>query len=112
MSRAGRLPALGALLVLGCVPGDGARVIARDELQLSPSGEGSAITAATTEAELARRFGAAHLTYGTIPLADGDETAGTTLFSDDSTRTMEIVWRDSAARARPDFVRTRGTRWM
>jgi hypothetical protein len=85
-----------------------------DELRLSASGEGSEITAATREADLARRFGAATVRYGEISLAEGDATAGTTLFPDDSSRTMELVWRDSAARARPDFVRVSGTsgRWV
>jgi hypothetical protein len=100
-------------LALACRSGDRAPAPG-DELRLSASGEGSEITAATREADLARRFGAASLRYGEISLAEGDATAGTTLFPDDSTRTMELVWRDSAARARPDFVRVSGTssRWV
>jgi hypothetical protein len=86
---------------------------AGDELPLSPSGEGSLITPATTAADLVRRFGAASVRDGEIPLAEGDGTAGTILFPDDTTRRAEIVWRDAAARARPDFVRVGSTarRW-
>ena len=100
-------------MTLSCRAGD-RDPAAADTLWLDPAGAQSAITASTSEAELIQRFGATHVRRAEISLAEGEVADGTMLFPDDSTRRMEIVWRDSAARARPDFVRVGGgsSRWM
>ncbi|HEU0016342.1 MAG TPA: hypothetical protein VFQ45_21865 [Longimicrobium sp.] len=71
------------------------------------------ITASTTAAELEARFGAANVRHGEVMLAEGEMSPGTTLFADDSTRMMEIVWHDTASRARPQLAIVHGTtgRW-
>src|SRR3712207_2921892 len=97
-----RRPALGAVaialaLALACGPGDppaagspAASAARGDTLVLDPGGRGSAITAATTEADLVQRFGAANVRGGEIDIAEGDVGEGATVFPDDSTRRMEV----------------------
>jgi hypothetical protein len=106
-------PTLLLVLTLACRPADGDPARA-DTLWLDPAGGRSVITAATREADLVQRFGAAHVRRGEIAYAESDVADGTVLFPDDSARLMEIVWRDSAGRARPDLVTVgrRSTRWV
>jgi hypothetical protein len=44
---------------------------------------------------------------------DGDSVPGSVLFPDDSTRRLEILWRDTSGMAHPAVLRVRGTesRW-
>ena len=45
-------------------------------------------------AELSRRYGAANVTEGQIPGAEGFSTSGTMLFANDLTRRVDLFWRD------------------
>jgi hypothetical protein len=93
---------------------DSTRAERIDTLWLDPAGGRSVITANTRESDLVQRFGASRVRRTEIAYAESDVADGTVLFPDDSTRRLEIVWHDAAARARPDFVRAgvTATRWV
>ena len=69
--------------------------------------------ASLTAATLARRYGAANVVSESINEGEGEFARGTVLFPTDSSRRVEIAWRDTIARQRPEFVRvwTARTQW-
>jgi hypothetical protein len=68
------------------------------------------VTAASSEADLARHYGGASVNPTRIELGEGETTPGTVLFSDDSSRRAEIVWQDTVGRSRPSRLILRGSR--
>jgi hypothetical protein len=69
-----------------------------------------AVTAATSEADLAKHYGGASVKPTRVELGEGEATPGTVLFPDDSSRRAEIVWRDTVGRSRPSRLILRGSR--
>ena len=63
----------------------------------------------TTRADLVARFGADNVTDTTIYFVDGVTEPGSVLFVTDSSRRVEITWRDSVTKSRPGLVRLYGT---
>jgi len=75
--------------------------------------DSASFSATLTAADLARRYGAANVVSDSINLGEGEFERGTVLFPADSTRRVEITWKDTLAQRRPAMVRvwTTRTRW-
>jgi hypothetical protein len=67
------------------------------------------ISASTTRADLAARFGAENVTDTTIYLMEGETRPGSVLFAADSSRRVEITWTDSVRKSRPATIHLNGT---
>jgi hypothetical protein len=66
----------------------------------------------TTEAALVRQYGRANVVRGMVYIAEGNETRGTIVFPNDEAKRVEIVWRDTRQRQRPEWIRVpAGSRW-
>lgn len=59
------------------------------------------------EADLGRRYGALHVTAGPVPVGEGMEEDGTTLFAASDADRVTILWKDKAGRRRPDSISVR-----
>jgi hypothetical protein len=57
---------------------------------------------------LAQRYGAGNVSTEAVSLGEGFVSTGTVLFPTDSTRRVEIAWKDTAGQHMPLFVRIRG----
>lgn len=67
---------------------------------------------AADEKTVAEAFGASHVTRADIPIGEGSTEPGTVVFADDKEKRIDILWHDSAARARPAAVIFRdGSKW-
>jgi hypothetical protein len=78
--------------------------------QIVPGRSAGPVTAASSEAGLEKRYGAAAVRTTRIELGEGETTPGTVLFSGDSLRRAEIVWQDTMSRSRPARLILRGSR--
>ena len=58
--------------------------------------------------QLRQRYGAANVSTEAVSLGEGFSSTGSVLFSADSTRRMEIAWKDTVAQRAPLFARIRG----
>jgi hypothetical protein len=82
-----------------------------DTLWLRPdSGTAAVVDAGTSERDLVARFGSPAVTREDVQVGEGETRPATVLFAGDSLRHLEIIWRDSSARARPSIVRLYGDR--
>jgi hypothetical protein len=63
-----------------------------------------------SEADLRRRFGSAALDSIRVELGEGETAPGTVLYPADSTRRLEVLWRDTLGRRQPARLILRGTR--
>ncbi len=107
--------------VLSCAPADGVRDQADDarpaelsaEWLIGPSPAADLIRADYDESDLRRRFGDEHVRPDTIWIGEGMFELGTVLYPDDPLRRLAVQWTDTAARARPEFVRLEdeGSTW-
>lgn len=59
------------------------------------------------EADLGRRYGRQHVTAGPVPVGEGMEEDGTTLFTASDADRVTILWKDKASRRRPDSISVR-----
>ncbi|MEX2152606.1 MAG: hypothetical protein WD825_04655 [Gemmatimonadaceae bacterium] len=71
---------------------------------------GDAVRAADSEADLVKRYGAANVRRDSVLLGEGEFAAGVVLFPRDSTRRVEVAWKDRVNRAKPEFARVTGSR--
>jgi hypothetical protein len=78
--------------------------------QLDPSGRTGPITRQTSEAELVATYGSDVVRAVRVQIGEGDTAPGSILFSDDSTRRLEIIWGDTVARRHPARIILRGDR--
>lgn len=92
---------------------DSGRTDARDAWLLTPGRGGIGLGPGTTHDSLLRSLGEAFVVATRLESSSGDSVSGTVLFPGDSTRRLEILWRDAAARAHPRLLRVRGgeSRW-
>lgn len=103
--------ALAVLVTAGCTPAPDVPVTPREEqpkaavwlVDSVPAGD--LVHASDTEADLRLRLGNANVERDTVWLPEGAFTIGTVLYPDDRRRRLEIVWSDTAARARPTHLR-------
>lgn len=108
MVRAVLSACLLALSAMGCRdPGqdDG-------EWRIVPGQRIGRVSAAATEQELIRAYGAGAVQQTRVELGEGETAPGTILFGADSLRRLEVLWQDTVARARPARVIVRGTSGM
>ncbi len=68
----------------------------------------STFTASVSEADLAKRFGAANVVTGPVYLGEGRYEEGTLLFGPTPADRVEIAWKDKPAKRQPQWVRIRG----
>ena len=75
--------------------------------------QSGAITASTTRRDLVNRFGARNVSDGDIDVGEGETAPGTTVFAGDSTRAIEILWKDPKTKRSPDTLTIKGkaSRW-
>jgi hypothetical protein len=92
---------------------DSGRTDARDAWLLAPGGGAIGLGPGTTHDSLLRSLGKEFVVVARLESGLGDSVSGTVLFPEDSTRRLEILWRDTAAQAHPLLLRVRGTesRW-
>lgn len=84
-----------------------------DPWLLTPRRGAVGLGPASSERALRTQLGDAFVVSARVDDATGRETPGTILFPDDAQRRLEIVWRDTVARAHPALLRVRGnsSRW-
>jgi hypothetical protein len=75
-----------------------------------PGRSAGPVTATSSEADLAKNYGAAAVKPIRVELGEGETTPGTLLFPDDSSRRAEIIWQDTIGRSRPSRLVLRGSR--
>lgn len=75
-----------------------------NDLKIIPGVRVGMITAATTEAELERLYGAENLKIERIPVAEGEEQEGVVLFPG-TNKEIEIIWQMATSEGKPAFVR-------
>jgi hypothetical protein len=68
------------------------------------------VTATSSEADLTKHYGSDAVNPIRVELGEGETTPGTALFPGDSSRRIEIVWRDTVSRSRPSRLILRGSR--
>ena len=78
--------------------------------QITPGRVAGPMTARTSEADLAKHFGAATVKPTRVELGEGESTPGTVLFPDDSSKRAQIVWHDTISRSGPSRLILRGSR--
>lgn len=67
---------------------------------------------ATTEEALVKQFGRENVKRGKIYVAEGEETPGTLVFPNDETKRIEIVWKETKKRRKPEWIRVpMGSTW-
>ena len=92
---------------------DSGRTDARDAWLLTAGRGAIGLGPGTTHDSLLRSLGEEFVVAARLESSTGDSVSGTVLFPEDSTRRLEILWRDAAARAHPRLLRVRGaeSRW-
>ena len=70
-----------------------------------------AITKDIAEAQLVQVYGSENISPVSVYLGEGFYAPGTALFANDSTRLLEIVWKDTTERKSPDHIRIIGNTW-
>ena len=75
-----------------------------------PGHSAGAIKPTSSERELMAAYGPDAIQASRIELGEGETAPGTLLFGADSARRLEIVWKDTVARARPARLAWRGSR--
>jgi hypothetical protein len=79
-------------------------------LLVPPAGTRADIDGASTLTQLRARFRNQNVTADKISVGEGEMVDGTVLFASDPARRLEIAWKDTRGRARPEFVRFNGER--
>jgi hypothetical protein len=87
---------------------DGSAASSSSPWQIIPGRSAGALTPASKEADLEKRYGATEVKRTRIELGEGETTPGTLLFPGDSLKRAEIVWHDTLSRSRPARVILRG----
>src|SRR4051794_443024 len=77
--------------------------------QVSPRSGSGPLTPEGSEVELRERYGPTAVDSARIELGEGETTPGTVLYTSDSLRRAEIVWKDTLSRRRPARVILRGS---
>lgn len=73
-----------------------------------PGGASGPITASTTRAGLAARYGEANVVDQNIDVGEGEMKPGTLLFPKDPQRSLEILWKDPKTKLSPKFLTVHG----
>ena len=102
-----------ALAVAGCTASAPERDTSAPRWLVDSIPAGDLVHASDDEAALVSRFGAANVRRDTLWLAEGEHVMGTVLFPGDVQRRVEVVWSDTARRAKPELVRVNddSSRW-
>jgi hypothetical protein len=92
---------------------DSGRTDARDAWVLTPGRGAIGLGPGATHDSLLRSLGKEFVVVARLERGSGDSVPGTVLFPEDSSRRLEILWRDAAAQAHPLLLRVRGaeSRW-
>ena len=98
----------GATGEIGAAPSRGGPGAPAAGWLIGPTPDSDLLDGHDTEAGLRLRFGAATVKAESIHVGEGEFESGTVLFPDDSTRRIEILWRDTVARAEPRAAIVRG----
>lgn len=103
MTRAFVLMVLVAALLAGCggsepTPGTSFPPSAAEDWTIIPGVRAGGLSRSSSEADLARAYGAANLSDSAIALGEGETSPGTLLFPDDPQRRIEILWVDPVSR--------------
>jgi hypothetical protein len=82
--------------------------------KIVPGQSAGAITRVSSERDLIAAYGADKVEGVRVELGEGETTPGTVLFGADSVRRVEIIWKDTVARAVPTRLVWRGSssRWQ
>ncbi len=85
-----------------------------EDWTIVPGVRAGAVGPSSSEADLARSYGAVNVRASPIELGEGETAPGTMIFPDDPLRRMEILWSDPLARQAPRRLVLRGerSRWM
>ncbi len=75
-----------------------------------PGRSAGAITPTSSEGDLVTAYGQAAVQPSRIELGEGETAPGTILFGPDSARRLEIIWKDTVARAQPARLVWRGSK--
>jgi hypothetical protein len=75
-----------------------------------PGRSAGSVTATSSEAALAKHYGAAAVKPIRVELGEGETTPGTVLFPGDSLQRAEIIWQDTIGLSRPSRLVLRGSR--
>jgi hypothetical protein len=78
------------------------------EWLIVPGQQVGLVSAAASEQELIRAYGAAAVEQARVELGEGETAPGTLLFGADSLRRLEVLWQDTVARARMARIIVRG----
>jgi hypothetical protein len=70
---------------------------------------GGYFSTTTSAVDLRRRFGRDNVITSALDIGEGQHERGTTLFPGDSSRRIEIRWRDTVAQRRPAMVTVTGS---
>jgi hypothetical protein len=76
---------------------------------IQPGHSTGALTPASSEADLQKKYGAEAVQPERIELGEGETSPGTVLFPGDSLHRLEIVWHDTLTRSRPQRLILRGS---
>lgn len=90
-----------------------ARPTAEPDWNIVPGQSAGAITRVSSEQELVAAYGKGAVAPSRIELGEGETAPGTLLFRTDSTRRLEITWKDTVALTQPARIVWRGqaSRW-
>jgi len=80
---------------------------------LPGGGTGGAITAKSSETDLIRMYGSENVAAQDVDLGEGETEPGTELFSNDSARRVDILWKDPTGKRSPKRIQVSGakSRW-
>ncbi len=97
---------LGLIISAGCSNGG-------DDYLIVPGIRVGKIRSDTSEADLAKLFGAGLVKPAEIPMGEGETEPGTIILAPDSLSTLGIIWKDREHRNNPLEIRWQGTkcRW-
>lgn len=81
--------------------------------QVGPTAPGP-LSSQSSAADLGRHYGAQNVEPTRVELGEGETAPGTVLYSSDSLRRLEILWRDSVAQRGPAriILRGHGSQWQ
>jgi hypothetical protein len=76
--------------------------------KIDPGQTAGAVNRTSSEHDLIAAYGRDAVAASRIELGEGETTPGTVLFAADSARRLEIIWKDTVARAQPARLVWRG----
>jgi hypothetical protein len=82
--------------------------VAPDPWLILPGSDDGPITKHTTREDLVHQYGVANVSDRDVDVGEGETEPGTVVFSSDPQRTIEILWRDPAAKRAPKQVQIHG----